>query len=162
MPTFDIVNKLELEAFKNAIDGVNREISTRYDFKGSNSEIANIEKSFFILADSDMKLNQIKELLAKSLARKKVDIKNVSFPEKPEKASGNMLKLEILLVEGINKENAQEIIKIIKKEKIKVQVSIQGDQLRVSGKKRDDLQMTMQLLRENVNNIPLSFINFSD
>ena len=162
MPTFDIVNKLELEAFKNAIDGVNREIATRYDFKGSNSEIANIEKSFFILADSDMKLNQIKELLAKSLARKKVDIKNISFPEKPEKASGNMLKLEILVVEGINKENAQEIIKIIKKEKIKVQVSIQGDQLRVSGKKRDDLQMTMQLLRENVNNIPLSFINFRD
>ena len=161
MPTFDIVNKVDIEAFKNAIDAVNREILNRYDFKGSISKILSEEDNYYILAESDMKLNQIKDLLTKNLVRKKVDIKSISF-EKIEKASGGNLKLPLILNEGINKENAQKIIKYLKDQKLKIQTSVQGEQLRVSGKKRDDLQITISKLKEIEISIPLNFINFRD
>ena len=130
MPTFDIVNKINMESFKNAIDGVNREIDNRYDFKGSISKILVENDIFFILADSDMKIQQIKELLSKNLVRKEVDVKSISF-DKAEKASGGNIRLPIILNQGISKENAQKIIKFLKELKLKIQVSIQGDQLRV-------------------------------
>ena len=161
MPTFDIVNKVDIEAFKNAIDAVNREILNRYDFKGSISKILSEEDNYYILAESDMKLNQIKDLLTKNLVRKKVDIKSISF-EKIEKASGGNLRLPLKLNEGINKENAQKIIKYLKDQKLKIQTSVQGEQLRVSGKKRDDLQITISKLKELEISIPLNFINFRD
>ncbi len=161
MPTFDIVNKVDIEAFKNAIDAVNREILNRYDFKGSISKILSEEDNYYILAESDMKLNQIKDLLTKNLVRKKVDIKSISF-EKIEKASGGNLRLPLILNEGINKENAQKIIKYLKDQKLKIQTSVQGEQLRVSGKKRDDLQITISKLKELEISIPLNFINFRD
>ena len=161
MPTFDIVNKVDIEAFKNAIDAVNREILNRYDFKGSISKILSEEDNYHILAESDMKLNQIKDLLTKNLVRKKVDIKSISF-EKIEKASGGNLRLPLILNEGINKENAQKIIKYLKDQKLKIQTSVQGEQLRVSGKKRDDLQITISKLKELEISIPLNFINFRD
>ena len=161
MPTFDIVNKVDIEAFKNAIDAVNREILNRYDFKGSISKILSEEDNYYILAESDMKLNQIKDLLTKNLVRKNVDIKSISF-EKVEKASGGNLRLPLILNEGINKENAQKIIKYLKDQKLKIQTSVQGEQLRVSGKKRDDLQITISKLKELEISIPLKFINFRD
>ena len=161
MPTFDIVNKVDIEAFKNAIDAVNREILNRYDFKGSISKILSEEDNYYILAESDMKLNQIKDLLTKNLVRKNVDIKSISF-EKIEKASGGNLRLPLILNQGINKENAQKIIKYLKDQKLKIQTSIQGEQLRVSGKKRDDLQITISKLKELEISIPLNFINFRD
>ena len=161
MPTFDIVNKLDTEAFKNAVDAVNREISTRYDFKGSESQIANKDKDYFILADSDMKLKQIKEILGKNIARKNLDAKSVIF-EKEEKASGNKIKQIITLQEGISKEIAQTIVKELKKKKLKIQSSIQGDQIRVSGKKRDDLQEAINFLKTLDLNIPIRFLNFRD
>ena len=161
MPTFDIVNKVDIEAFKNAIDAVNREILNRYDFKGSISKILSEEDNYYILAESDMKLNQIKELLSKNLVRKNVDVKSISF-ENIEKASGGNLKLPLIVNQGINKENAQKIIKYLKDQKIKIQISIQGEQLRVSGKKRDDLQITISKLKELEISIPLNFINFRD
>ena len=161
MPTFDIVNKVDIEAFKNAIDAVNREILNRYDFKGSISKILSEEDNYYILAESDMKLNQLKDLLTKNLVRKKVDIKSISF-EKIEKASGGNLRLPLILNEGINKENAQKIIKYLKDQKLKIQTSVQGEQLRVSGKKRDDLQITISKLKELEISIPLKFINFRD
>ena len=161
MPTFDIVNKVDMEAFKNAIDGVNREILNRYDFKGSISKIMSEEDNYFILAESDMKLNQIKELLTKNLVRKSVDVKSISF-ENIEKVSGGNIRLPMILNQGISKENAQKIIKYLKEKKFKIQVSIQGDQLRVSGKKRDDLQITISSLKELEISIPLNFINFRD
>ncbi len=161
MPTFDIVNKLDTEAFKNAVDAVNREISTRYDFKGSESQITNKDKEYFILADSDMKLKQIKEILGKNVARKNLNAKSVIF-EKEEKASGNKIKQIITLQEGISKEIAQIIVKELKKQKLKIQSSIQGDQIRVSGKKRDDLQEAINFLKTLDLNIPIRFSNFRD
>ena len=161
MPTFDIVNKVDIEAFKNAIDAVNREILNRYDFKGSISKILSEEDTYYILAESDMKLNQIKELLSKNLVRKNVDVKSISF-ENIEKASGGNLRLPLIVNQGINKENAQKIIKYLKDQKLKVQTSVQGEQLRVSGKKRDDLQITISKLKELEISIPLNFINFRD
>ena len=161
MPTFDIVNKVDIEAFKNAIDAVNREILNRYDFKGSISKILSEEDNYYILAESDMKLNQIKDLLTKNLVRKNVDIKSISF-ENIEKASGGNLRLPLIVNQGINKENAQKIIKYLKDQKLKIQTSVQGEQLRVSGKKRDDLQITISKLKELEISIPLKFINFRD
>ena len=161
MPTFDIVNKVDIEAFKNAIDAVNREILNRYDFKGSISKILSEEDNYYILAESDMKLNQLKDLLTKNLVRKNVDIKSISF-ENIEKASGGNLRLPLIVNQGINKENAQKIIKYLKDQKLKIQTSIQGEQLRVSGKKRDDLQITISKLKELEISIPLKFINFRD
>ena len=161
MPTFDIVNKVDIESFKNAIDGVNREVQNRYDFKGSISKIFSEEDNYFILAESEMKLNQVKELLTKNLVRKNVDVKSISF-ENIEKASGGNLKQTLILNQGINKENAQKIIKYLKDKKLKIQISIQGDQLRVSGKKRDDLQIAISNLKELELSIPLSYINFRD
>ena len=161
MPTFDIVNKVDIEAFKNAIDAVNREILNRYDFKGSISKILSEEDNYYILAESDMKLNQLKDLLTKNLVRKNVDIKSISF-ENIEKASGGNLRLPLIVNQGINKENAQKIIKYLKDQKLKIQTSVQGEQLRVSGKKRDDLQITISKLKELEISIPLKFINFRD
>ena len=161
MPTFDIVNKVDIEAFKNAIDAVNREILNRYDFKGSISKILSEDNNYYILAESDMKLNQITELLTKNLVRKNVDVKSIRF-ENIEKASGGNLRLPLILNQGINKENAQKIIKYLKDKKLKIQISIQSDQLRVSSKKRDDLQITISELKELEISIPLKFINFRD
>ena len=161
MPTFDIVNKVNMEAFKNAIDGVNREIANRYDFKGSISKIFIENDNYYILADSDMKVQQLKELFSKNLVRKGVDVKSISF-DKEEKASGGNIRMPVILNQGINKENAQKIIKFAKDLKLKIQVSIQGDQLRVSGKKRDDLQDTISKIKNLEINIPLNFINFRE
>ena len=161
MPSFDIVNKLDAEAFKNAVDGVNREILTRYDFKGSNSEIQLKEKEYHILADSDLKLKQIKEILSKNIVRKSIDIKSINF-EKEEKASGNMIRQKIKIIEGIDKDNSSVIIKYIKDKKLKIQTSIQGEQIRVQGKKRDELQTIINSLKTLDLNIPLNFVNFRD
>ena len=119
MPSFDIVNKINLEAFKNAVDGVNREIENRYDFKGSVSKIIVDNDNYFILAESDMKINQLKELLSKNLVRKDVNVKSISFDD-AEKASGGNIRIPLILNQGINKENAQKI-KYLKDLKIKIQ-----------------------------------------
>ena len=161
MPTFDIVNKINMESFKNAIDGVNREIDNRYDFKGSISKIIVENENFFILADSDMKVQQLKELLSKNLVRKGVDVKSIIF-DKAENASGGNIRLPIILNQGISKENAQKINKFVKELKLKIQISIQGDQLRVSAKKRDELQNTISNLKNFKIAIPLNFINFRE
>ena len=161
MPTFDIVNKFNLESFKNAIEAVKREIANRYDFKGSRSEITEKDKIYYILADSEMKLNQIKEILLRNMVRQVMDAKSIKF-EKIEKASGNMLKQQIQLIEGIDKEISQKIIKMVKGTKKKVQLSIQGDQIRASGKKRDELQDIISLIEKEEYPIPLKFINFRD
>ena len=161
MPSFDIVNKIDMEAFKNSVDAVNREISTRYDFKGSDSKLDLKDTEYFILAESELKLKQIKEILSNNLVRKNVNTKSISFG-KTEKASGNKVRQVITIHDGINKEEAQSIVKSIKSQKIKIQPSIQGDQIRVTGKKRDDLQLAINFLKTLELKIPISFINFRD
>ena len=161
MPTFDITNILDKEALRNAIDGVNREIENRYDFKGSDSKIVHTDDESYIITESEAKMNQIIELLGRNIARKKIDTKSISLGDN-EKVGGNMIKKRINKNEGISQKNAQIIIKIVKTEKFKAQVAIQGDQLRVSAKKRDELQNIIALLKNKTLEIPLNFTNFRD
>ena len=161
MPSFDIVSKADLPSVKNAIDGVQREINTRYDFKGSLSKVDFIESTISIVADDELKRKQVEELIISHVTRQKVNSKFLSF-EKIEIGSGNTIKQDIGVLSGIQRENAQKIIKEIKQMKNKVQVQVQGDELRVSSKKRDDLQNTISYLKEKFTDLPLQFVNFRE
>ena len=161
MPSFDIVSKADLSSVLNAIDGVQREINTRYDFKGSQSKVEFNENIITIIADDELKRKQVEELIITHITRKKVDAKFLSFG-KVEFAGGNNIRQSVEILSGIQRENAQKIIKVIKQMKNKVQIQIQGDELRASGKKRDDLQSTIATLKEKFADLPLQFINFRD
>ena len=157
MPSFDIVSKADLPSVKNAIDGVQREINTRYDFKGSQSKVDFIESTISIVADDELKRKQVEELIISHVTSSKF----LSF-EKIETGSGNTIRQNVLVLSGIQRENAQKIIKEIKQMKNKVQVQVQGDELRVSSKKRDDLQNTISYLKEKFTDLPLQFVNFRE
>ena len=159
MPSFDIVSKADLPSVKNAIDGVQREIDTRYDFKGSQSKVEFIERTISIVADDELKRKQVEELIISHVTRQKVNSKFLCFG-KMEIGSGNTIKQNVEILSGIQRENAQKIIKEIKKMKNKVQVQVQGDELRASSKKRDDLQSTISYINEKFTDLPLQFINF--
>jgi uncharacterized protein YajQ (UPF0234 family) len=161
MPSFDIVSKTDLAEVENAIQGVVREIGTRFDFKGSKCSIERKEALITILADDDMKLRQMQELLRGYVVRRKLDASALDFKD-PQKASGNSLRQEVAVKEGIDQALAKRIVKEIKDSKLKVQVSIQGDELRVSSKKKDDLQDTIAFVRGLKIEQPLQFVNFRD
>lgn len=161
MPSFDIVSRVDLAEVDNALAGLAREIGTRYDFKGSKSSITREEGALTILADDDLKLKQLHELLKVHLTRRKVDSGVLDF--KPaEKASGNMLRQTVALRQGIDRELAKRLAREIKDSRLKVQASIQGDEMRVSGKKRDDLQAAIALIRGLKIEQPLQYQNFRD
>ena len=161
MPSFDIVSKTDLAEVDNAVQGVAREIGTRFDFKGSKCTVERKEALITILADDDMKLRQIQELLKGYVVRRKLDAAALEFKE-PQKASGNALRQEVVVKQGIDQTVGKRIVKEIKDSKLKVQVSIQGDELRVSGKKKDDLQDTIAFVRGLKIEQPLQFVNFRD
>ena len=161
MPSFDIVSRTDMTEVDNAVQGAMREIGQRYDFKGSQCSIERAEEALTIKADDEGKLKQVQELLRGHMARRKVDSKAFDF-EKPEKASGNSVRQTVKIKQGIERENAQKIVKAIKDAKLKVQASIQGDELRVSGKKRDDLQDAIAVIRKLEINQPLQYLNFRD
>jgi len=161
MPSFDIVSRTDLNEVDNAVQGATREISTRYDFKGSNCSIERSDVTLVIKADDDFKLKQVQELLRGHLARRKLDAGAFEFG-RPEKASGNTLRQEMSIKQGIERDLAQQITKVIKGSKLKVQVAIQADELRVSGKKRDDLQKAISLVKELKITQPLQYVNFRD
>jgi uncharacterized protein YajQ (UPF0234 family) len=138
-----------------------REIGTRYDFKGSNCSIERADTVLTIRADDDFKLKQVQELLRGHLARRNVDAGAFDFG-KPEKAAGNTLRQTITIRQGIDRDLAQQVVKAIKGAKLKVQVAIQGDELRVSGKKRDDLQEAIALVKSLEIEQPLQYVNFRD
>jgi len=161
MPSFDIVSKTDLPEVDNALQSARREIETRYDFKGSHCSIERAENALTINADDDFKLKQVQELLRGHMAKRKVDTRAFDF-QKPEKASGQSLRQTVAIKQGIDRELAQKIVKQMKGSKIKVQVAIQGDELRVSGKKRDDLQDAIALVKEQKYDHPLQYINFRD
>lgn len=161
MPSFDIVSRLDLAEVDNALAGLAREVATRFDFKGSKSTVTREELALTILADDDMKLRQLEELLKGHMARRKVDAAALDF--KPaEKASGQMLRQTVVLTQGIAADVAKGIVRAIKDSKLKVQAAIQGEELRVSGKKRDDLQAAIQLVRGLKIAQPLQYVNFRD
>ena len=161
MPSFDIASKTELAEVDNAVQGVVREIGTRFDFKGSSCSVERAEATITLLADDDMKLKQMQELLKGYVTRRKLDAGALEFKD-PQKASGNTLKQEVIVKQGIDQTLAKKIVKDIKDSKLKVQVSIQGDELRVTGKKKDDLQTAIQFVRSLKIEQPLQFVNFRD
>lgn len=161
MPSFDIVSRVDLAEVDNALAGLARELATRFDFKGSKSVVTREELTLTILADDEMKLRQLEELLKGHMTRRKVDAGALDF--KPaERAAGQMLRQVVALKQGIGAEPAKNIVRAIKDSKLKVQAAIQGDELRVTGKKRDDLQAAIQLVRGLKVAQPLQYVNFRD
>jgi len=161
MASFDIVSRVDLAEVDNALAGLARELVTRFDFKGSKSAVTREELVLTVLADDELKLRQLEELLKGHMARRKVDAAALEF--KPaEKAAGQMLRQVVMLKQGIGAEPAKSIVRAIKDSKLKVQAAIQGDELRVTGKKRDDLQAAIQLVRGLKIAQPLQYVNFRD
>ncbi|HUN47874.1 MAG TPA: YajQ family cyclic di-GMP-binding protein [Stellaceae bacterium] len=161
MPSFDIVSRVEMAEVDNALAGVMREIGQRFDFKGSQSSVKRDETGLVILADDALKLKQMHELLKGHLTRRKVEAGALDFAE-PEKAAGSTLRQTVKLRQGIDRELAKKLVTAIKDGKLKVQAQIQGDELRISGKKRDDLQAAIAQIRGLKLEQPLQFVNFRD
>ena len=161
MPSFDIVSKIDMTSVDNALQGVMKEMQVRYDFKGSKSEISKTDEAILISADDELKRRQVEELLITHLTRKGVDTKALEFG-KVEQASGNTVRQTVTVRQGIQRDVAQKIVKAIKSSKLKTQAAIQGDEVRVSGKKRDELQEAMAMIKELGVEFPLQFENFRD
>lgn len=161
MPSFDIVSRTDLAEVDNAINGAMREIGTRYDFKGSKCSIERTDEILTLAADDDMKLKQVQELLKGYMARRKVDPGAFEFG-KSEMASGNTVRQLVTLHQGVPRDAAQQIVKAVKGSKMKIQVAIQGDELRVNGKKRDELQSVIKLIKDLKISQPLQYLNFRD
>jgi cyclic-di-GMP-binding protein len=163
MPSFDIVSEVNHVEIRNAVDQCNKEISNRFDFKGSDArvEINEKEKTLIVFADDEFKLRQVRDVMTGKLAKRGVDIRALESG-KLEPVSGNKVKETIKVREGVEMERAKNLVKLIKDSKVKVQASIQGDAVRVSGAKKDTLQDTIALVRKSVTDIPLQFKNFRD
>ena len=161
MPSFDIVSRTNLPEVDNALQGASREISTRYDFKDSQCSVEHTESVITIRADDEFKLKQVQELMKGHMGKRKVNIAAFDFA-KPEDASGNSLRQLVTIKQGIDRDLAQQIVKAVKGAKLKVQTAIQGDELRVSGKKRDDLQTVIQLVKDLKIKQPLQYVNMRD
>ena len=162
MPSFDTVLDPNLVEVKNAIDQSNKEIGTRFDFKGSDARIEQKDKELTLFADSDFQLSQVTDILLAKMSKRGVDIRFLDTSAKPEKMSHDKLKQKVVVKAGIEADVAKQITKAIKDSKMKVQASIQGDTVRVTGAKRDDLQAAMALIKKDVSDAPLSFTNFRD
>lgn len=161
MPSFDIVSHTDIPEVDNALQGAMREIGTRYDFKGSQCSVERSDETLTIRADDEMKLKQVQELLRGHMAKRKVDTAAFDF-EKPEKASGNTVRQTVKIKQGVERETAQQIVKTIKGAKMKIQAAIQGDEVRVTGKKRDELQAAITLIKDLKITQPLQYVNFRD
>lgn len=161
MPTFDVVCEANMVEVKNAVEQSNKEISTRFDFKGSDARIEHKEGELTAFADDDFKLDQVKDVMINKMAKRNVDVRFLDYG-KVEKVSGDKVKQVITIKKGVTGDLAKKIVRMIKDSKIKVQASIQGDAVRVSGTKRDDLQSVIALLRKDVSEAPLDFNNFRD
>ena len=161
MPSFDIVSQVNQQEVKNAVEQTNKEISTRFDFKGSDARVEQGENLLTLYADDEFKLGQVTDVLRGRLAKRNVDVRCLE-PGTVEKISGDKVKRPITVKVGIAQEKAKQIQKMIKDSKMKVAASIQGDALRVSGAKKDDLQAAIQLVRTSVTDIPVQFTNFRD
>ena len=161
MPSFDVVCEADMVEVKNAVEQSNKEITTRFDFKGSSANVEQKEKELTLFADSDFQLGQVKDVLINKMAKRKVDVRFLD-EGKVEKIGGDKVKQLIKIKNGIAGDLAKKIVRIVKDSKMKVQASIQGDAVRVQGAKRDDLQAAIALLRKEVTDTPLEFNNFRD
>ena len=162
MPSFDIVSEVDHVELRNAVDQANREVGNRFDFKGSDARIELADGDVLtVFADDDFKLGQVYDVLVGKMAKRKVDVRTLSRGQ-VEKISGDKVKQSIKVRTGVDKELAKRIVKFIKDSKLKLQGSIQGDAVRVSGAKKDNLQEAMQLVRDKIKDYPLQFGNFRD
>jgi cyclic-di-GMP-binding protein len=161
MPSFDIVCEANLVEVKNAVDQANKEVSNRYDFKGSDARVEQKERELTVFADDEFKLGQVRDVLAAKFAKRGVDARFLDIGT-PEKIGGDKMKQLITVKNGIETELAKRIVKLLKDAKLKVTASIQGESVRVSGAKRDTLQEAIALVRANVTEVPLSYQNFRD
>jgi uncharacterized protein YajQ (UPF0234 family) len=161
MPSFDIVSQVDKQEVKNALEQANREISNRFDFKGSDARIEQNELQLTAFADDEFKLGQVLDVLRTRMTKRNIDVRCLELGAL-EKISGDKVKRALTVKTGIAQEKAKSIAKLIKDSKLKVQASIQGDALRVAGAKKDELQAAIQLVRAKVTDQPLQFINFRD
>lgn len=161
MPSFDVVSEADMIEVKNAVDQTNKEISTRFDFKGSDARVEQKDTELSAFADSEFQLQQVRDVLTNKLAKRKVDIRFLDEGD-IKKIGGDKVKQIIKIKNGIESDAAKKIVRVIKDSKMKVQASIQGDAVRVTGAKRDDLQAAIAMLRKDVADMPLEFNNFRD
>jgi uncharacterized protein YajQ (UPF0234 family) len=162
MPSFDIVSEVEKTEVKNAVEQTNKEVGTRFDFKGSDARVEQAELKLTVWADNEFQLDQVQDILNTKLAKRGVDIKCLEVSEKIEKVSGNKVKRSCEVKVGVEIELAKKIVKLLKDSKLKVQASIQGDTVRVTGKNRDDLQDAIAFVRKSITDFPLQYQNFRD
>lgn len=161
MPAFDIVSEVDKHELTNAVDQANRELSTRFDFRGTDARVEQSEKLLTMYADSDFQLEQLLDILRLKLAKRSIDVKCLEV--KDPKGDGKLRKQDVMIREGLDKDTSRKIVKLIKDSKIKVQAAVQGDSVRVTGKKRDELQQIIAMLRaEDSIEMPLQFNNFLD
>jgi hypothetical protein len=161
MPSFDIVSQVDKQELKNAVEQTNREIANRFDFKGSDARVEQNEFQLTVFADDEFKLGQVLDVLRGRLSKRNVDVRCLE-PGTIEKISGDKVKRPVTVRVGVAQDKAKSIVKLVKDSKIKAQASIQGDAVRVSGGKKDDLQAVIQMVRGAVTDVPLQYINFRD
>ena len=160
MPSFDVVSEIDMHELSNAVDQCNREVSNRFDFKGTNSRVEQKETELTLVAPADFQIKQITDILLSKLSKRGIDVGCLDYADMQE--SNNETRQVITVRQGIDKELARKIVKIIKNTKLKVQSAIQGEQVRITGKKRDDLQDVIAFLKEQKLGLPLQYTNFRD
>ena len=160
MPSFDVVSEIDHHELSNALDQANREIGTRYDFKGSNARIEQAGNSLTLEAESEFQIKQMQPILKEKMSKRGIDVQCLEFADVVE--MNKRARQQVTVKEGLDKDLARKMVKMIKDEKLKVQAAVQGEQLRVTGKKRDDLQQVIQMLKGAGLGIPLQFNNFRD
>ena len=161
MPSFDIVSEVNWQEVINAVNQANKEVTNRFDFKGSDARIEHSDPNLTLHGDDDFKVAQILDVLQLKLAKREIDLGSLDKGEVKESAGGKAM-MQVQVRQGVDIELARKIVKLIKAKKLKVQSAIQGEQVRVTGKKRDDLQQVMAFLKEEDLGLPLQFTNFRD
>jgi uncharacterized protein YajQ (UPF0234 family) len=161
MPSFDVISEVNQVEVRNALDQANKELSTRFDFKGSDARAELADKTLTLFADDEFKLKQVTDIVVGKLTKRGVDIRALKYGI-IEKVSGNKIKQTVTIRVGVEQELAKKIVKLLKDSKMKVQASIQGDTVRVSGAKRDDLQAAIALVKKSITDFPLQYDNFRD
>lgn len=160
MPSFDVVSEIDQHELTNAIDQANREVSNRFDFKGTDSKIELVENSLTIISSSEFQVKQIHDILETKIVKRSIDIRCLEYGDIVE--NNKEARQTVAIKKGVDTDLARKIVKMIKGSKLKVQAAIQGDQVRITGKKRDDLQETIAAIKEEKFELPLQYINFRD
>lgn len=160
MPSFDVVSEIDMHELNNAIDQSNREVTTRFDFKGSNSKYTLADNEIVMESESNFQLQQMRDILLQKMVKRGIDVACIEV--KDPQAMGKKTTQKIIARQGVDKDLARKIVKLVKETKLKVQAAIQGEQVRVTGKNRDELQQVIAILRDAKLGLPLQYINFRD